>query len=169
MESDFEVLNVGQLVKDLKGIEDKLTKKKLVEIIRPGAKQLQQEVKSQAPKRTGTLRSAIRIKVGRGKTNAPSATIQTYLAKTYQTKKGKKVKPYYAWFVHQGTVAHHGKRKHRKPRLYSGLEELAYLRQRMTEGSVRIKPNPFVARAFDAKVDEVAATILNRIAKSVEQ
>lgn len=153
MESDFEVLNVGRLVKDLKGIEDKLTKKKLVEIIRPGAKKLQQEVKAQAPKRTGTLRSAIRIKVGRGKANAPSATIQTYLAKTYQTKKGK-VKPYYAWFVHQGTVASNKQRKHRKG---------------ASSGEQRIKPNPFVERAFDAKVDEVAATILNRIAKSVEQ
>lgn len=70
--------------------------------------------------------------------------------------------------VHNGTVVGTKKRKHRKPRTFSRSEERAYQRQRIAEGTVRIKPNPFVWRAFEAKVDAAAQKILETISKSVE-
>ena len=163
MRSSIEVENIAELKRDLSGIQEKLTKRDLVKAMRPGATAMRKAVQQRTPVRTGVLRKAWRIKVGRGSAKAPQATLTTYLAKNYRTRKGKMSKPYYAWFVHNGTIVTKGKRKHRKPRLYSGLEELAYYRQRMAEGSIRIKPNPFVAEAFEANVDRVANMILDNI------
>lgn len=155
MVSDIEVFGIDKLEKDLSSIADKMTKKELAKLIRPGAVIFQKEIKAQAPRRTGTLQRAVRVRVGRGKANDPAATVETYLAKIYVApKSGKLVKPYYAWFVHNGTVTSKDKRVHRKG---------------ASVGAERIKPNPFIARAFDAKVNEAARLILDKIAKSVEQ
>lgn len=155
MVSDIEVFGIDKLEKDLSSIADKMTKKELAKLIRPGAVIFQKEIKAQAPRRTGTLQRAVRVRVGRGKASDPAATVETYLAKIYVVpKSGKLVKPYYAWFVHNGTVTSKDKRVHRKG---------------ASVGAERIKPNPFIARAFDAKVNEAARLILDKIAKSVEQ
>ena len=155
MASDIEVFGIDKLEKDLSSIADKMTKKELAKLIRPGAVIFQKEIKAQAPRRTGTLQKAVRVRIGRGKASDLAATVETYLAKMYVApKSGKLVKPYYAWFVHNGTVTSKDKRAHRKG---------------ASVGAERIKPNPFIARAFDAKVNEAARLILDKIAKSVEQ
>ena len=155
MASDIEVFGIDKLEKDLSSIADKMTKKELAKLIRPGAVIFQKEMKAQAPRRTGTLQKAVRVRIGRGKASDLAATVETYLAKMYVApKSGKLVKPYYAWFVHNGTVTSKDKRAHRKG---------------ASVGAERIKPNPFIARAFDAKVNEAARLILDKIAKSVEQ
>lgn len=167
MASDVEVIGLDEVQRDLRALQEKMTKKYLVKYIRPGANIISKEVKAQSPVRTGTLRQSITLRVGKGKDTDPYAKISTYFKKNYVAR-GKKVYPFYVKFVHDGTVTHTGKRKHRKPRLYSRSEERAWLRQRMAEGRVRIKSNPFIHRAFDAKADEAAKVILDNITKATE-
>ena len=151
--SDIEVTGIASLQKDLRGIADKMTKKDLAKFLRKGAVLFQKEIQAQAPVRTGTLKRAVRVRVARGKASDPRATVETYFAKTYTPPKGgKMVKPYYAWFVHNGTVTSVGKRRHRRG---------------ASQGAQRIKPNPFVWRAFESKVDAAAQKILETISKSV--
>lgn len=169
MASDIELVGLDQLVKDMSRLAERMNKKDLVKFLRPGARIFQREIKAQSPVRTGTLRKSVGIKVGRGKGSDPTATLFTYFRKIYTTPKGKTSEPYYARFVHNGTVVGTKKRKHRKPRTFSRSEERAYQRQRIAEGTVRIKPNPFVWRAFESKVAEAARVILEKISKSVEQ
>lgn len=163
MRNSIEVENIAELKRDLSGIQEKLTKKDLVKAMRPGATVMRKAAQQRTPVRTGTLKRAWRINVARGPAEAPQATLTTSLAKNYRTRKGKMAKPFYVLFVHNGTIVTKGKRKHRKRRLYSGLEELSYYWQRLAEGSIRIKPNPFIAEAFKANVDRVANMILDNI------
>lgn len=164
MRGDIELENVAELKRDLSGIQAKLTKRDLVKFMRPGATVMRKAVQQRTPARAGTLRKAWRLKVGRGSAKAPQATLTTYLAKNYRTRKGKMSKPYYAWFVHNGTIVTKRKRKHHKSTQdLSGGQLLSYYWGRLTEGSIRIKPNPFVAKAFDANVDRVANMILDNI------
>lgn len=152
MASDIEVFGIDKLEKDLSSIGDKMTKKELAKLIRPGAVIFQKEIKAQAPRRTGTLQRAVRVRIGRGKTSDPAATVETYFAKIYKSPRtGELVPPYYSWFVERGTK----ERFRGKPK------------KQIPTGSM--KANNFVARAFDAKVNEAARLILDKIAKSVEQ
>lgn len=143
MASDVEVIGVDSLIKDLRGIAGRIDKKNLVKIIRPGAQIFRKAIIAEAPMRDGYLRKAVRIKVGKGKATDPGATVSTYLAKTYPHK-GALVKPYYAWYVEHGT-----KDRYHKSGRYTG----------------RITPRPFVSRAWEMKVDEVARMILDAIDK----
>lgn len=153
MASDIEVFGIDKLEKDLSSIADKMTKKELAKLIRPGAVIFQKEIKAQAPRRTGTLQRAVRVRIGRGKASDPAATVETYFAKIYKSPRtGAFVRPYYSWFVEQGTKERFRGKKQKK---------------QIPTGS--IKANNFVARAFDAKVNEAARLILDKIAKSVEQ
>lgn len=164
MRKRIEVENIAELKRNLSGIQEKLTKRDLVKAMRPGATVMRKAVRQRTPVRTGTLKKAWRTSVGRGSAKAPQATLTTYLAKNYRTRMGRMAKPYYAWFVHNGTIVSKKKRKHRKPPQYlSGLHLLSYYRGIMAEGSIRIKPNPFVAEAFEANVDRVANMILDNI------
>lgn len=164
MRKRIEVENIAELKRDLSGIQEKLTKKDLVKAMRPGATVMRKAVRQRTPVRTGTLKKAWRTSVGRGSAKAPQATLTTYLAKNYQTRTGKMAKPYYAWFVHNGTIVTKRKRKHRKPPWYlSRTQLLSYYWWRLDGSSIRIKPNPFVAEAFEANVDRVATMILDNI------
>lgn len=152
MRSSIEVENIAELKRNLSGIQEKLTKRDLVKLMRPGATVMRKAVQQRTPVRAGILRKAWRIKVGRGSAKAPQATLTTYLAKNYRTREGKMSKPYYAWFVHNGTVVTNGKRKHRKR-----IDNDSQSRRQ------KIRPNPFVAEAFEANVDRVANMILDNI------
>lgn len=152
MATTISVEGLGALQKDLKNIYGKLNKKELAKMLRPGANILRKEVKSRAPRRTGTLKNAVRVRTARGKAKDPTATLDVYFGKNYTTKSGKKVKPYYALFVHNGTIATEGKRKHRK----INSEQRSSQRQ-------RIKPNPFVYEAFEAAVERAAQAVFDKI------
>lgn len=153
MASDVEVIGLDEVQRDLRALQEKMTKKHLVKYIRPGANIISKEVKAQSPVRTGTLRQSITLRVGKGKDTDPYAKISTYFKKNYVAR-GKKVYPFYVKFVHDGTVTHPGKRKHRKNAGVGGKQ--------------RIKPNDFIYRAFDAKADEAAKVILDNITKATE-
>ena len=153
MESSIEVQNLGELQRDLTALAAKLTKRELVPILRPGAKVMQKAIKQRAPKRTGILKRAVKVKVGKGKATAPYATVMT----TFGNKKSKKF-GFYGFFVHNGVVQYQSKRNKR-----TGAHSQTNRAKGLAQGGWRIKPNPFVYDAFEANVDQVATTILSNI------
>lgn len=168
--SNIEVEGLGQLQKDLSGIKDKLTKKELQAILRPGIKVMQRAIKQRVPVRKGALKRAIRVKAGKGRANAPYASMWTTLGKTYMWK-GKKEKPFYAIMVHNGVLAYGTKNNKRKKRVnynhkrFDGFSKLQIALDKESRASgYRVKPNPFVAEAFDENVQRVADMILTNIA-----
>lgn len=161
MASDVEVFGIASLQKDLQRISSKMNKKDLAKLLRPGAVIIQREMKSIAPSRTGALRKAIRVRIARGKADDPRATVETYFGKTYPYK-GTMVKPYYNYFVENGTVE-----RFRFGRKVVNGRKVKDNSRRIPTGA--IKAVRFVWRAFDSKVDEAARIILDNIAKSVEQ
>lgn len=176
MDVKVEVLNLGTLQRDLTALAGKLTKKDLVPILRPGIKRLQRDVKNRAPKRTGLLRRAVKIKVGKGKASQPYATVMT----TFGKVKTRKLEgdAFYGLFVHNGTlVGKDGKRirlKSYKAKAYDWMSGIQRQYQReadkaraKAQGTQRINPNPFVYEAFEANVKQVAEEILNKIEASL--
>lgn len=158
MEADIKVENLGSLQRDLSSLAGKLTKKGLVPILRPGAKVMQMAIKQRTPKRTGMLKRAVKVKVGKGKATAPYATLMTYF-KGGKKPEGKKKGPKtYGWFVHNGVANFGTKRNLRK-----GAHSEANREKALARGGYRIKPNPFVYEAFEANVQRVATAILNKI------
>ena len=153
MDLDVEVVGIATLEKDMRKMYSNINRKDLLKLMRPPANRLVKAIKAEAPVRKGYLRKAIKLVAWRGKNDAPSATLVTTMAKTYPYK-GAQTKPYYAWFVHNGTVTSEGKRKHRKG---------------AAVGTQRIKPNPFVERAYDAHIDEVGSNILDAINKKITE
>ena len=152
MKTKIEVENLGALEKQLKGISGRFTKAELVPVLKPGARTLQRAIKALAPKRTGLLKQSIRVKVGKGRSTNPYATVWTTFGKV-KTKK-LKGEAYYAYMVHNGTVVgRDGKRIRAKSAKAAGAQ--------------RIKPNPFVYNAFEANVQNVANTILSEIASKL--
>jgi hypothetical protein len=154
MEADIKVENLGSLQRDLSVLASKLTKQELAPILKPGAKEFQREVKRRAPKRSGALKSAIKVKVGKGKATAPYANLLTVFGKVGKRFKGNNARwgdsAGYGYFVHNGTiVGADGKR--------------IRLKSYKAKGRQRIKPNPFVYEAFEANVQRVATAILNKI------
>lgn len=156
--SNIEVEGLGQLQKDLSGIKDKLTKKELQAILRPGIKVMQRAIKQRAPVRTGALKRAIRVKAGKGRANAPYASMWTAFGKTVKNREGKMVPPYYGYFLENGTVIGQKNRPHRR----------STIEQRLARGGrMGIQPRPFVWPAFEATYQQVADVILDNIEKSL--
>lgn len=153
MEADVKVENLGSLQKDLSALAGKLTKKDLLPILRPGARTLSHAVKQRTPRRTGYLRSSIKVKAGKGKATQPYATVLT----TFGNKKSKKF-GFYGFFIHNGVVQYATKRNKRK-----GAHSEANRARAMEANGWRIKPEPFVYEAFEANVQRVATAILNKI------
>lgn len=154
MASSIEILGLGELARDLRKLQDKMTKKELIKLLRPGANILLKEIKAQAPRRTGTLQRSLRLRLGRGSANSPYASLFTTFKKNYKARSGGLVYPFYVTFVHFGTVTSIGRRKHREG---------------ASRGRTRIRANEFIYRAFAAKVSEAARVILDKISKSLEQ
>lgn len=155
MEANIKVENLGSLQRDLSALAGKLTKKELAPILKPGAKEFQREVKRRAPKRTGALKSAVKVKVGKGRASAPYANLLTVFGKVGKRFKGNNARwgdsAGYGYFVHNGTIVDgKGRRIRNKQR-------------RIEFGCQRIKPNPFVYEAFEANVQRVATAILDKI------
>lgn len=158
MQTDIHVENVGELQRDLSKLAEKLNKKDLVPILRPGAKVFQKAIKQRAPKRTGMLKRAVKVKVGKGKATAPYATLNTYFKNPVKPAGKKKGPQTYAYFIHNGVVQY-GTSRNRRVGAHSEANRVKGLRQ----GGWRIKPEPFVYDAFEANVGQVADTILSKI------
>lgn len=157
MEADIKVENLGSLQRDLSALAGKLTKKDLLPILRPGARTFSRAVKQRAPKRTGYLRSSIKVKAGKGKATQPYATVLT----TFGNKKSKKF-GFYGFFIHNGVVQYATKRNRR-----NGAHSEANRARAMAANGWRIKPEPFVYEAFETNVQQVANAILNKIEASL--
>lgn len=139
----IEVEGLGALHADLSKMRDKLTRKDLLKIIRPGAQRLRKAILQRAPMRSGGIRSSLRVRAGRGKNDEPYANIYVdYAEKAKSPRDGKMVKPYWAIMVHNGTL------------------------DRKT-GAQKIKPNPFIFEAFESTREEAAATILQNIKRHI--
>lgn len=150
------------LATQFKITEESLQRKSLLKAMRPGVRDMSKAVKGRAPKDKGILRRAVTIKPLKGRAKDPSAGYYVTFRKIYPHKGGTTT-PYYALFVHNGTIVTQGKRKHRKPKLYSRSEERAYMRERLANGSVRIKANPFVWDAFESQAESVGDKIITDI------
>lgn len=163
MESSIEVQNLGELKRDLTALADKMTKRELVPILRPGAKVMQKAIKQRTPVRKGLLKRAVKVKVGKGKATAPYATLMTYFKGLTPFQQGKKKGPEtYGWFIHNGVANFGTKRNLRK-----GAHSEANREKALARGGYRIKPNPFVYEAFEANAQKVANEILNKIESSL--
>lgn len=155
MANNIEVQNIGTLVKDFERSAEQITRKELVKALRPGAKLIQKAVLQRAPKRTGALRQALKIKKGRGSSKDPRATLFVRIAK--KSAGERRIPPsVYGWFVHNGTV-NWGKTK-RKHRTVTSNDVQSH--------GYRIKPNPFVYDAFEASANQAAEKILAHINKN---
>lgn len=157
MDVKVEVQNLGSLERDLSALAGKLTKKDLLPIIRPGARTFSRAVKQRAPKRTGYLRSSIKVKAGKGKATQPYATVLT----TFGNKKSKKF-GFYGFFIHNGVVQYATKRNKRE-----GAHSVDNRERAAARHGWRIKPEPFVYEAFETNVQQVADAILNKIEASL--
>lgn len=159
MASDIKVEGIAELKRDLSKIYSKLNRKDLAKMMQPGAKLFRKAVQARAPRRTGALRRGIRITVAKGPNDAPMAAVYVSPSgKTATNREGKKIKPFYAYFVENGTVIKQRERKHRR----STIEE------RLARGGrIGIKPRRFVASAFDATYKQAAEVILAEIEKTL--
>lgn len=166
MDLKAEVIGLGALNKDLSALAEKMHKKALEPLLKPGAKQMQQAVKQRTPLRTGSLCSAVKVKAGKGKATEPYANMLTHIGKI-----GKKFErsgrwgsgiASYGFFIHNGVVQYSTKRNKRK-----GAHSAANRDKALARHGWRIKPEPFVYEAFEANVEQVATSILNRIDDSL--
>lgn len=150
---DIEVVGIESVEKDMRQMYNSLNRKDLLQLMRAPTNKLVKSLKAEAPVRKGYLRQAIKVAAARGRNDEPTATLLTGFKKTYPFK-GKMVKPFYAWFIHNGTVISE------KPRIH---------RAGASVGSQRIKPNPFVWRAYEATIDDVGEGIINEIVKKMTE
>lgn len=158
METDIEIQNLGALRRDLTALADKMTKRELVPILRPGAKVMQKAIKQRTPVRKGLLKRAVKVKVGKGKATAPYATLMTYFKGSKKPEGKKKGPETYGWFIHNGVV-NFGTRRNKRV----GAHSEANRERALARGGYRIKPEPFVYDAFEANAQKVATEILQKI------
>lgn len=150
-----EISNLGEVKKAFALGAKKFQRRSLSKVIRPGAREFAKAVKARAPQDKGVLKRSITIKATKGKADDPGAGYYVTMKKIYLYK-GKKVEPFYALFVHNGTVVNTDGRKrvHRR-------------RTDFRNTKVRIKPNPYVRDAFDAIAPTAASKILRNIETSL--
>lgn len=143
---DIEIINLGEFERNMQGIVDKLKRKELLKTIRPSARTMLAEVIYQTPVRTGFLAKNMTIKPMRGRADDPFASYMV----------GPKAEAFYGIMVHNGTIIEPGvKRKHRR-------------RESIPAGAkVKIKPNPWISRAFEAKAAECAEQLISAIEKKL--
>lgn len=162
MRSDVEVVGLAALSRDFSMVREKLHRKEMAKVLRPGARIFVKEVRRRTPKRKGYLRRALTIKLMKGKPTSVFTNLGVdFLKKTYPWKNGP-VRPFYAIMVHNGTVAtpEGQRRKHRAMSHESRIAE---------GGRERIKPNPFVYEAFMQSCQRVANKILSDLEQKVRQ
>lgn len=143
----------------LRGVEESIGKKTLKKILRKGAQIIAKDIKARAPVDKGWIKKSVRVAPMNTKGVDKHLNYKIYLAKVYPYKRKWKsllssgittgvTNPFYAWFIHNGTVASDGVRKHR-----AGA----------SVGRERIKANPFISDAWDAKADEAADYVVDEI------
>lgn len=159
MASDIEVEGLGELKRDLSKIYDNLNKRGLVKFMRPGAQKFRKAILQRVPVRSGALKRSLKVRVGKGKKDDPKATIYvSFSGKTAKNREGKMVRPFYGYFLENGTVVGQKNRKHRR----------STIEQRLARGGrIGIQPRPFVWPAFEATYQQAADVILSNIEKSL--
>lgn len=152
---EIERESLAQFKRDMRSAYEKMHRKALLPLIKPSLSVLRSAVKAGTPKRTGFLQKSIRISPMRGRQDFPYAAYYVGYGEIKRKDTGKKWKPYYGIMVHNGTiVVRDEKRKHRT------ITEAEERRRIEAGGQVRIKPNPWVYKAFEQTAPRVAAKLL---------
>jgi HK97 gp10 family phage protein len=154
---DVQITNLGEVRRTFDLETKKLYKAGLAKAIRPGARDFAKAVQARAPKDKGTIQRSITVKALKSKANVSYAGFFVRFKKNYKHR-GKLVEPFYAFFVHNGTVVEvdeNGKRVKKK--------RVHRKRIDFTNTRVVIKANPFVGDAFEAMAPQVATKILQNI------
>lgn len=139
---DIEVVNMGEVERDMQRVVDKLKRKELLKILRPSARDMLNEIIFHTPVRTGKLARSMTMKPLRGRSDDPYASFMV----------GPKKEAFYGIMVHNGTIIEPGvKRKHRRRESFP------------VGGREKIKANPWISRAFEAIAAECAEEILSAI------
>lgn len=154
----IEIENLGSFQKDMQHAYEKMHRKELLKIIRPGVNILMKAVKGRTPERTGFLRRSIKLKPMRGTNDFPYAAYFVDFANVKIKETGKKMKAFYGLFVHNGTIVVPGEKRSHKSR--TDAEDR---RRLQAGGRQRIKPNPWVYEAFEATAQQAADRILEDI------
>lgn len=152
-------IEVAKGTDNYRGVEEAIGKKTLQKILRKGAQIIAKDIKARAPVDKGWIKKSVRVAQMNTKGVDQHLNYKIYLAKVYPYKRKWQslfrsgittgiTNPFYAWFVHNGTVTSQGVRKHR-----AGA----------SVGRERIKANPFIADAWEAKADEAADYVTEEI------
>ena len=143
---DIEVTNLAQLERDMQRFAEKMQRRELLKVLRPSANEMLYAILEKTPVRTGHLARNMQAKPMRGRSDDFFASFLV----------GPKRDAFYGIMVHNGTIIEPGKkRKHRR-------------REFIPAGAIeRIKPNPWVYRAFEEEADRIASQILRTLEKKL--
>lgn len=162
---DFEVVGLGSMTGNMRSLYEKLTQKELRKILKSGAQILRKEVSRLAPRRTGTLQQSVVTKVAKDRDNNYGAVVYTTFKKNYKNRNGKITEPFYSWFLENGTEDR-----------FRGSKRKSKMRRRRGEPPPRrniatgkVEAVHFVERAYDNKIDVAGNTILDKLAKMLEE
>ena len=152
---EIERESLVQFKRDMKSAYEKMHRKALLPLIKPSLSVLKSAVRAGTPKRTGFLQKSIRINPMRGAQDFPYAAYYVGFGALKRKDTGKKWKAYYGIMVHNGTIVVRGeKREHRT------ITEAEEKRRIEAGGQVRIKPNPWVLKAFEQTAPRIASKLL---------
>lgn len=128
-----------ELAKTLKELPNKIAKRHLSRVMQKGSLYFRDQLKANAPRRTGALRDSIEVVTKR----APILEVKKYVE--VQMFYGRLVEFGHRWVLKKGPK---GKRKV----VASGV----------------VPPNPFTRRTFEAEVDATIAIIGKQLGRAVE-
>lgn len=162
----FEVKGMAQLEKALSEMGARAGKKVLLGALRDAAKPVRSQMRAAAPRKSGTLRKAIKTKAiaGKGSTN----NVATVMIGTF--KEGKQSPGFYAKFLEYGTKAHdipsptagRGKNKTKNKAVVAFGGKIF--------GRVRhpgIKAKPFIAPAFERTHKQATEILAKRLKQRI--
>lgn len=141
-----KIHGLAELEKAMREFPDKLSRNVMRGALRAGARVIQQEVKAQAPFKSGRLQASVRVSA-RLRNGQPTATV----------KAGGKL-AWYAPMVEFGTAAHLIKPKHRASLLVAGI-------LRETVNHPGAQPRPFMRPAIDAATPQAIVATVEYIRK----
>lgn len=158
MTLDIDIEGMETLLRRFANLDNAMQKKTLLRALRRGSRELTKAVRARAPKDRGYTKKAVKVTALRANDDPRHAVVAVKFGKTVPLRNGKMVSPYYAYFVHNGTV------DPRRPRKSHKADRFGNYRYDMNKGGIRgLRSNPFVADAFEAAsqntVNEFAAEL----------
>lgn len=112
---DFNMQGIEEMIKSLEQLATRPAMRAPNAAVRAGASVIIKEMRSRAPKETGSLKKALGQKVKVYKRSGVVTSIVGARSKKYQTKLGGRNPAYYAHLVEMGTIAHRLGKRGRHP------------------------------------------------------